>query len=72
MSEPFRAAPISLLLFLPMTLIFARRLPREQKRYKPDGKNQQTSPGGMQKALPDHEKNGCLKDQSPNADYGLS
>ena len=55
-----------------MTLIFARRLPREKKRYKPDGKNQQTSPGGMQKALPDHEKNGCLKDQSPNADYGLS
>lgn len=72
MSEPFRAAPISLLLFLPMTLIFPGRVPGQKEDHKTHGKHQQTSPDGMQKALPDQEKDGELDAQRTDADDCLS
>lgn len=72
MNEPFRAAPTLLLFFLLTALICVGRVPRQEEGYKPDGKHQQASPGWMQEALPDQEKNGCLNTQCTNADYGLS
>ncbi|MFT8809648.1 hypothetical protein [Gluconobacter sp.] len=72
MNEPFRAAPILLLLFLPMALIFPGRLPGQEEHTPTHGKHQQASPDWMQKALPDQEKNRCLNTQCNNADYCLS
>ncbi|MEJ5119012.1 hypothetical protein WH158_16625 [Gluconobacter cerinus] len=72
MNEPVRAAPILLLLFLPMALIFPGRVPGQKEHHKTHGKHEQTSPDGMQKALPDQKKDGELDTQRTDADNCLS
>ena len=55
-----------------MTLIFPGRVPGQKEDHKTHGKHQQTSPDGMQKALPDQEKDGELDAQRTDADDCLS
>jgi len=55
-----------------MALIFPGRVPGQKEHHKTHGKHEQTSPDGMQKALPDQKKDGELDTQRTDADNCLS